>query len=84
MKNIPRTMTNTKFKIDDHSEVVNMCEAIQGLINDGIAEGVVKGVKEEKRETALRLSNNIFPTYVLTHPKNIHIGHSTHNLWVLK
>ena len=51
-----RTMTNTKFKIDDHSEVVNMCEAIQGLINDGIAEDVVKGVKEEKRETALRLS----------------------------
>ena len=51
-----RTMTNTKFKIDDHSEVVNMCEAIQGLINDGIAEGVVKGAKEEKRETALRLS----------------------------
>ena len=36
-------MTNTKFKIDDHSEVVNMCEAIQGLINDGIAEGIVKG-----------------------------------------
>ena len=28
----------------------------KGLINDGIAEGVVKGVKEEKRETALRLS----------------------------
>lgn len=56
MKNIPRTMTNIKFKIDDHSEAVNMCEAIQGLINDGIAEGVVKGVKEEKRETALRLS----------------------------
>ena len=43
-----RTMTNTKFKIDDHSEVVNMCEAIQGLIDDG--------VKSEKRETALRLS----------------------------
>ena len=42
-----RTMTNTKFKIDDHSEVVNMCEAIQGLIDDG--------VKSEKRETALRL-----------------------------
>lgn len=48
MKNIPRTMTNTKFKIDDHSEVVNMCEAIQGMIDDG--------VKSEKRETALRLS----------------------------
>ena len=48
MKNIPRTMTNTTFKIDDHSEVVNMCEAIQGLIDDG--------VKSEKRETALRLS----------------------------
>ena len=48
MKNIPPTMTNTKFKIDDHSEVVNMCEAIQGLIDDG--------VKSEKRETALRLS----------------------------
>ena len=47
MKNIPRTMTNTKFKIDDHSEVVNMCEAIQGLIDDG--------VKSKKRETALRL-----------------------------
>ena len=47
MKNIPRTMTNTAFKIDDHSEVVNMCEAIQGLIDDG--------VKSEKRETALRL-----------------------------
>ena len=42
-----RAMTNTKFKIDDHSEVVNMCEAIQGLIDDG--------VKSEKRETALRL-----------------------------
>ena len=41
-------MTNTTFKIDDHSEVVNMCEAIQGLIDDG--------VKSEKRETALRLS----------------------------
>ena len=47
MKNIPRTMTNTTFKIDDHSEVVNMCEAIQGLIDDG--------VKSEKRETALQL-----------------------------
>ena len=60
MKNIPRTMTNTKFKIDDQSEVVNMCEAIQGLINDGIAEGIVKGeakgIQSEKRETALRLS----------------------------
>ena len=44
-----RAMTNTKFKIDDHSEVVNMCEAIQGLIDDG--------VKSEKRETALRLMN---------------------------
>lgn len=52
MKNIPRTMTNTKFKIDDHSEVVNMCEAIQGLIDDGVA----KGIQSEKRETALRLS----------------------------
>ena len=58
MKNIPRTMTNTKFKIDDHSEVVNMCEAIQGLINDGIAEGIVKGeakasrVKSAKRHCA--------------------------------
>ena len=55
-----RTMTNTTFKIDDHSEVVNMCEAIQGLINDGIAEGIVKGeakgIQSEKRETALRLS----------------------------
>jgi len=50
MKNIPRTMTNTKFKIDDHSEVVNMCEAIQGMI-----DGVVKGIKEEKRKTALRM-----------------------------
>ena len=48
MKNMLRAMTNTKFKIDDHSEVVNMCEAIQGLIDDG--------VKSEKRETALRLS----------------------------
>lgn len=51
MKNIPRTMTNTKFKIDNHSEVVNMCEAIQGMIDDG----VVKGIKEEKRKTALRM-----------------------------
>ena len=37
-----------------------MCEAIQGLINDGIAEGIVKGeakdIQSEKRETALRLS----------------------------
>ena len=48
MKNMLRAMTNTKFKIDDHSEMVNMCEAIQGLIDDG--------VKSEKRETALRLS----------------------------
>ena len=52
MKNIPRTMTNTKFKIDDHLEVVNMCEAIQGLIDDG--------VKSEKRETALRLMKTGF------------------------
>ena len=52
MKNIPRTMTNTKFKIDDHSEVVNMCEAIQRLIDDG--------VKSEKRETALRLMKTGF------------------------
>ena len=28
-----------------------MCEAIQGLIDDG----VVKGIQSEKRETALRL-----------------------------
>ena len=64
MKNIPRTMTNTKFKIDDHSEVVNMCEAIQRFINAGIAQGIAKGIvkceakgiQSEKRETALRLS----------------------------
>ncbi len=66
MKNIPRTMTNTKFKIDDHSEVVNMCEAIQGLINDGIAEGIVKGeakgIQSEKRETALRMVELGFST----------------------
>ena len=43
MRNILCTMTNTKFKIDDHSEMVNMCEAIQGMIDDGIAEGIVKG-----------------------------------------
>ena len=48
MKNIPRTMTNTKFKIDDHSEVVNMCEAIQGMIDDG----VVKGIKNAKLRCA--------------------------------
>ena len=47
MKNISRTMTNTTFKIDDHSEVVNMCEAIQGMIDDSI--------RSEKRETAMRL-----------------------------
>lgn len=52
MKNIPRTMTNTKFKIDDHSEVVNMCEAIQGLIDDG--------VKSEKRETAVTVDEEGF------------------------
>ena len=51
MRNILCTMTNTKFKIDDHSEMVNMCEAIQGMIDDGI----VKGIKEEKRKTALRM-----------------------------
>ena len=28
-----------------------MCEAIQGMIDDG----VVKGIKEEKRKTALRM-----------------------------
>lgn len=54
MKNMPRTMTNTKFKIDDHSKVVNVCEAIQGLIDDG--------VKSEKRETALRLMKMGFPS----------------------
>ena len=43
---------NYNIQIDDHSEVVNMCEAIQGLIDDG----VVKGIQSEKRETALRLS----------------------------
>ena len=49
-----RTMTNTKFKIDDHSEVVNMCEAIQGLIDDGI--------RSEKKETALRMVELGFST----------------------
>ena len=49
-----RTMTNTKFKIDDHSEVVNMCEAIQGLIDDSI--------RSEKKETALRMVELGFST----------------------
>ena len=47
-------MTNTKFKIDDHSEVVNMCEAIQGMIDDSI--------RNEKRETALRMLELGFST----------------------
>ena len=54
MKNIPRTMTNTKFKIDDHSVVVNMCEAIQGPIDDSI--------RSEKKETALRMVELGFST----------------------
>ena len=41
-----------KIQSDIHSEVVNKCEAIQGLIDDG----VVKGIQSEKRETALRLA----------------------------
>ena len=43
-----------------------MCEAIQGLINDGIAEGIVKGeakgIQSEKRETALRMVELGFST----------------------
>ena len=31
-----------KIQIDDHSEVVNMCEAIQGMIDDGVKSESVK------------------------------------------
>ena len=31
---------NYNIQIDDHSEVVNMCEAIQGLIDDGVVKGI--------------------------------------------
>lgn len=54
-----RAMTHTKFEIDEHAEVVNMCEAIQGMIDDGIMQGRVQGraegMNDEKRKIALRL-----------------------------
>ena len=45
---------NYNIQIDDHSDVVNMCEAIQGMIDDGI--------RSEKKETALRMVELGFST----------------------
>ncbi len=54
-----QAMTNTPLKIDKNAEVIDMCEAIQGMMNDRLNEGIMQGMQQGMREanlaTAMRL-----------------------------
>ena len=47
-----QAVTNTKFKVDDDSGVINVCKAIEDMMADerlaGIAEGRASGIAEGK------------------------------------
>ena len=47
-----QAVTNTKFKVDDDSGVINVCKAIEDIMADerlaGIAEGRASGIAEGK------------------------------------
>ena len=47
-----QAVTNTKFKVDDDSGVINLCKAIEDMMADerlaGIAEGRASGIAEGK------------------------------------
>ena len=43
-------VTNSKLNYDNGKERVNVCEAIEGIRADGVAEGIIKGKVEGKAE----------------------------------
>ncbi len=50
-----QAMTSTPLKIDKNAEVIDMCEAIQGMMNDKMLQGKRQGMREANVATALRL-----------------------------
>ncbi len=49
------SVTNSKIKIEDKMEDVDVCKAIQDLIQDGRLEGEAKGKLNAERNTAIRM-----------------------------
>ena len=48
-------MTNAGIAIDPNKEVVNMCEAIRQMVDEGISMGQKQGSLNEKKTIARRL-----------------------------
>ena len=51
-----RTVTNTPVEIREEEEEVDMCKAIEEMMEDSRQEGIQKGIQEGKRETACALA----------------------------
>ena len=56
-----RTVTNTPVEIREEEEEVDMCKAIEEMMEDSRQEGIQKGIQEGKRETACALAKMGLP-----------------------
>ena len=60
-----RTVTNTPVEIREEEEEVDMCKAIEEMMEDsrqeGMLEGIQEGIQEGKRETACALAKMGLP-----------------------
>ncbi len=55
-----QAMTSTPLKIDKNAEVIDMCEAIQGMMNDKMQQGIQQGKKmgmQQGRKQGMREAN---------------------------
>ena len=56
-----RRVTNTPVEIREEEEEVDMCKAIEEMMEDSRQEGIQKGIQEGKRETACALAKMGLP-----------------------
>ena len=57
-----RTVTNTPVEIQEEAEEVNMCKAIEEMMEDSRQEGEVSGALRKAKETACALAAMGLPT----------------------
>lgn len=64
--NMLNVVTSSKFKYTDGEERINMCEAIEGIRNDGIELGFKKGKTEGAEEGMLKTLSALVKDEILT------------------
>ncbi len=69
--NLLSTILEMDLKIDESEENVNMCKAVEEMKADAEAEGMAKGMAEEKRKTAIKSLKANIPAETIVEITNL-------------